>query len=94
MTYEHFYGPSFWNVDADLTKGFRVTERVRVTFQSIFLNLLNHPNFLVGTGGFIGGNSGTSVGGITQNIQSTTFGQTTSTASGPRNIQLRLQIAF
>ena len=88
------YGPSFWNVDADLQKQFSVTEHVRVTFQSLFLNLLNHPNFLVGTNSFIGGNSGTSVGGIVQSIQATTFGQTTSLANGPRNIQLRLQVSF
>ncbi len=90
----YLYGPSFWNVDADLQKKFRVTERVGVTFQSLFINLLNHPNFLVGTSGFIGGNSGTSVGGITQSIQSTTFGQTSSLANGARNIQLRLQVSF
>lgn len=90
----YLYGPSFWNVDADLQKEFPVTEHVHVTFQSLFLNLLNHPNFLVGTNGFIAGNSGTSTGGVVQNIQATTFGQTTSLANSPRNIQLRLQVSF
>jgi hypothetical protein len=90
----YLYGPSFWNVDADLEKEFPVTERVHITFQSLFINLLNHPNFLVGTSSFLPGNSGTSVGGNVQNIQSTTFGQTTGLANGPRNIQLRLQVSF
>ena len=87
-------GPGFWNLDLSAIKRTRITERVNTEFRVESFNLLNHPNFLVGTNSFIGGNSGTSVGGIVQSIQATTFGQTTSLANGPRNIQLRLQVSF
>ena len=40
-----FQGPSFWNVDASIAKGFQITERVRAVFRTEFFNALNHPNF-------------------------------------------------
>lgn len=92
--YVYLYGPGFWNLDSSLLKEVSIHERVKVNFQAEFLNILNHPNFLVGTSGFIPGPGGTSLGGINSSIQSTTFGQTTSLANGPRNIQLRLTVSF
>jgi hypothetical protein len=46
----------------------------------LFINAFNHRNTTVG-----------GTGGANTSITSTTFGQTTGTAIGPRNIQLRLQ---
>ena len=40
-----FQGPSYWNLDASITKSFMVTERVRMLFRTELFNALNHPNF-------------------------------------------------
>jgi hypothetical protein len=40
-----FQGPSYWNVDAGLSKGFEFTERIKMVFRAEFFNALNHPNF-------------------------------------------------
>ncbi len=40
-----FQGPSYWNLDAGLTKGFRITEGMRMVFRAEAFNALNHPNF-------------------------------------------------
>jgi len=39
------YGPGFWQVDINVQKTFRITERVNVQFRSEFFNLLNKTNF-------------------------------------------------
>ena len=90
----YLYGPGFWNIDSALQKEVPIHEKVHFVFQAEFLNVMNHPTFLVGTGSFIPASSGSNLGGITSSIQSTTFGQTTTTANGARNIQLRAQIVF
>ena len=40
-----FQGPSFWNLDAALAKGFSITERVKAVFRAEFFNAFNHANF-------------------------------------------------
>ncbi|HEX6463101.1 MAG TPA: hypothetical protein VFZ98_01555, partial [Vicinamibacterales bacterium] len=81
------YGPRFWNVDMSIAKRFTAPGgRVYANFEALFLDLFNNNNFLVG------GTSSDSGFGVSINSQ--TFGQTTSTASGPRNVQLRLLIGF
>ncbi len=40
-----FQGPSFWNFDAGITKGFQIRERVRMVFRTEIFNALNHSNF-------------------------------------------------
>jgi hypothetical protein len=40
-----FQGPSYWNLDASITKAFPVTERVKLLFRTELFNALNHPNF-------------------------------------------------
>jgi hypothetical protein len=40
-----FQGPSYWNLDASLSKGFGITERIRMIFRAEAFNALNHPNF-------------------------------------------------
>ena len=44
------YGPHFFNADFALSKSIPITERVRFTFQSEFLNAFNHPNFTMSQG--------------------------------------------
>jgi hypothetical protein len=40
-----FHGPSYWNLDAGISKSFRITERIRTIFRTEMFNALNHPNF-------------------------------------------------
>ena len=80
------YGPGFWNVDFGLSKRFNAPGNVYFNFEALFLDILNHTPFLVGPG--------SSDSGFNVSINSTTFGQTTSTAGGPRNIQLRMVLGF
>ncbi|MDZ4801801.1 MAG: TonB-dependent receptor [Bryobacteraceae bacterium] len=40
-----FQGPSYWNLDGSVAKGFSFTERVKAVFRAEFFNALNHPNF-------------------------------------------------
>jgi len=78
----YLYGPKYLQADMSLLKDIAIWERVKATIAVEALNAFNHPVFQVGGSGAI------------VNIQSTTFGQTTSTAVSPRNVQLRLQIRF
>ena len=80
------YGPGFWNVDLGIAKRFAAPGRVYVNFEALFLDLFNTNNFLVG--------GASNDAGFGVSINSTTFGQTTTTTGGPRNIQLRLLIGF
>ncbi|HKS67604.1 MAG TPA: carboxypeptidase regulatory-like domain-containing protein [Candidatus Acidoferrales bacterium] len=41
------YGPHFFNDDIAITKIVPITERIRFTFQSEFLNAFNHPNWTI-----------------------------------------------
>jgi hypothetical protein len=67
------YGPMYLSMDMAVQKMTRITERAQFVIQSQFINAFNHPVFGVGT----------------TNITSTSFGQTSSTMVGPRNIQIR-----
>jgi hypothetical protein len=80
------YGPGFWNVDLAIAKRFATPGKMYVNFEALFLDLFNRNNFLVG--------GGSSDSGFGISINSTTFGQTTTTTGGPRNVQLRLLIGF
>ena len=40
-----FQGPSYWNMDAAVSKGFQITERFKLVFRTEAFNALNHPNF-------------------------------------------------
>jgi hypothetical protein len=78
-------GPRFFLPDLALLKEIPVTERVHMNLWVQFVNAFNHPNFLIGGGDAPGSN---------QSITSATFGQTSNTSGGPRNIQFRLNISF
>jgi hypothetical protein len=80
------YGPGYWNVDLGIAKRFSTPGRMYVNFEALFLDLFNRNNFLVG--------GASSDSGFGVSINGTTFGQTTSTTGGPRNVQLRLVIGF
>jgi len=40
-----FRGPSYWNVDASISKSFKFKERADVTFRLEAFNALNHANY-------------------------------------------------
>jgi len=81
------YGPSGANIDFNISKRFRITERAGLTFQANFFNLLNHPNFLNPTAGASG----------STNIVSGDFGASRATwgdNGGHRVTQLALRFDF
>jgi hypothetical protein len=73
-----FNGPAYFDWDLSAAKDFSLTERFKLTFRTEAFNVLNHPVFLVSD----------------QNINSTTFGQSTSTVSAPRILQMSLRLKF
>jgi len=80
-----FSGPKFFGMDLAVAKSFKITEAKRFEFRAEAFNVLNHPVFFVGDQ-FINGfnNVGTS----------SNFGESTSTASTPRILQLGLKFIF
>lgn len=73
-----FNGPAYFDWDLSARKDFAVTERMKLIFRSEAFNVLNHPVFLMND----------------QNINSLQFGQSTSTVSQARILQLSLQLKF
>ena len=76
-------GPGQWNVDASIFKNFSITERFKMEFRTEFFNLLNHANFALGS------DTSTSL-----NLNSSTFGQISSTSVNARLIQFALRTTF
>ncbi len=77
-SFVYLYGPKILVNDLAVTKEVRIRERARFGFQVEALNVFNHPVFAIANA----------------NIQATTFGQTTTAAVSPRNIQLRAYFQF
>jgi hypothetical protein len=73
-----FTGPAYFDWDLSAGKDFAVTERFKLTFRTEAFNVLNHPVFFMGD----------------QNINSTQFGQSTSTVSQARILQMSLRLKF
>jgi hypothetical protein len=81
--YVYLYGPGLATVDFGLSKTFRLGGDRTFSFEGLFINAFNHRNPVVG-----GAN------GTTLSIDSTTFGQTTGSAVGARDIQFRLVFSY
>ncbi len=76
-----FYGPWTFDLDAGIQKLTHITERHTIEFRMEVGNVLNHPSFFASD----------------QNINSTTFGQVTSTfstSSGRREVQFGLYYRY
>jgi len=80
-----FNGPRFFGMDLAVAKSFKVTEGKRFEFRAEAFNVLNHPVFFVGDQ-FINGFNNVGTG--------SNFGESTSTASTPRILQLGLKFIF
>lgn len=89
------YGPTYFKLDATVTKRFMIGERRSIDLSATFLDALNAPNFRIG--GFGGDVVGVGVGGAT-------FGQlgngsayqdiSTTNDNGGRQVDLKLRINF
>jgi hypothetical protein len=66
-----FTSPSLFNLDASLTKAFRITERFNFELRADFLNSTNHPDFSAAT--------------LDSSIDSVTFGRFTGIGSANNN---------
>ena len=73
-----FTGPTYFDWDLSARKDFSVTEKMKLTFRTEAFNVLNHPVFFMGD----------------QNINSQQFGQSFSTVSQARILQMSLQLKF
>jgi hypothetical protein len=73
-----FRGPGQWNLDFSLFKDFPITERVKTQFRTEFFNLFNHANFA---------DPNTS-------LDSSSFGQISSTSVNARLVQFALKLSF
>ena len=71
-------GPGFWNFDFSVFRNFTLMERLHLQFRSEFFNVFNHTNF---------NNPSATLGNAN-------FGVITSTANGPRTIQMALKLSF
>ena len=67
-----FTGPNFFNLDAAMTKQFRITERFNLEIRTDWLNATNHPDFATAT--------------IDTSIDSATFGRITAAGSNANRI--------
>jgi hypothetical protein len=83
-----FRGPSYFNIDAQISRTFPIHESLSLDLRLEAFNMLNHPNFQLGS---LGAN---------QNLTSATFGQVSAQAptgantSGARIFQGAVKISF
>lgn len=81
--YVYLYGPGLTRADLGIAKTFRTGGRTTVNFEALMINAFNARQVVLGT-----------TGGATHSIDSTTFGQTTTTAFDARQVQFRLLLSY
>ncbi len=74
-------GPGLWNLDMGFIKRTSITETVNLEFRAEAFNIFNKTNFFIGSTA------------LTQNINSSTFGQITQTFD-PRILQFAVKLNF
>lgn len=87
-------GPGFHRLDFSIFKNFPFSERRGLQFRAEIFNIFNHPNF--NAPGF-GGNGVVSIGGSTNYVSGSTFGEIGSTRDNPydpRQIQFALKFYY
>jgi hypothetical protein len=80
-----FTAPTYFDWDLSAAKNFHITERVRLTFRTEAFNVLNHPVFAPPFD---------TNGNAVLNINDRQFGQSKSTVSSPRILQMSLRLKF
>ena len=102
MPYNLFYDQGFRNVDASISKSFRIKERLTAQFRVEVFNVLNRPNFVNPFGGPGGGGgsinpsrAGTSTGlALVTNTPDQASSNPVLGSGGARDLQLGLKLIF
>jgi hypothetical protein len=92
-----FQGPTYWNLDLGISKGFTITERVRLVFRTEMFNALNHANFRNPRDASVGSPAITSaVFGQTCCVSLSTASSSTTNQNGEswRVIQFAMKLSF
>jgi len=92
-----FQGPSYWNVDLGVSKGFQISERVRLTFRTEMFNALNHANFRNPRDASVGSpaiNSNVFAQACCVSLSTASSSTTNQNGESWRVIQLALKLAF
>jgi hypothetical protein len=87
LSLDAFTGPTYFDWDLSAQKDFHITERFKLTFRTEAFNVLNHPVFFIS-------DQPNPPNPNTTNINNQQFGQSTSTVSSPRVLQMSLHIRF
>jgi hypothetical protein len=85
-----FDGPSVFSMDAALFKDTKINERLSVELRMEALNVFNHPTFALVTSDA----DPTAVLGNDLNVNSQQFGQISSLATTPRQLQFGIRVKF
>lgn len=78
LSRNEFNGPMFFDEDISIIKGIQIRESMKLELRGDAFNVWNHPTFVFGN----------------QNINSTTFGQVTSTSTSARSLQIGARLVF
>jgi len=92
-----FQGPSYWNVDLGISKGFQLSERFRLTFRTEMFNALNHANFRNPRDASVGSpaiNSNVFAQACCVSLSTASSSTTNQNGESWRVIQLALKLAF
>jgi hypothetical protein len=92
-----FQGPTYWNVDLGISKGFQLSERFRLTFRTEMFNALNHANFRNPRDASVGSpaiNSNVFAQACCVSLSTASSSTTNQNGESWRVIQLALKLAF
>ena len=78
MPLDAFKGPGRWNIDANVSRNFRLTGSTQLQLRLEAFNLLNHQN----------------PSNPVTNMSASNFGQVTSLSQAPRIIQVATKLSF
>jgi hypothetical protein len=92
-----FQGPSYWNVDLGISKGFQLSERFRLTFRTEMFNALNHANYRNPRDASVGSpaiNSNVFAQACCVSLSTASSSTTNQNGESWRVVQLALKLAF
>jgi Carboxypeptidase regulatory-like domain/TonB-dependent Receptor Plug Domain len=92
-----FQGPSYWNVDLGISKGFQFSERFRLTFRTEMFNALNHANYRNPRDASVGSpaiNSNVFAQACCVSLSTASSSTTNQNGESWRVVQLALKLAF